>query len=241
MKNIFSIMAILSACVAFSACVDINLKSELPKIEYYELDNINANATHCEAFNLIALEAIDIPQSFAGKNIFYKNGNRIMKVDGINLNENLKNSIESMLIKSFSNHCLKIITPPFSGIKLEQYLRIKMLTFNAIKGDSSGGDSYKNDFAKGDSSDSNGSGFAGDSSDSNDSSDSSDSSDSARADNIARVSFMFVLHQNGTILQSGIITQDFAIKTFNAENIFNALQNATNKAIQELTNKFIPK
>lgn len=119
--------------IFLSACVDINLKSELPEVDYYELDNIKADEMHCEAYSLIALENIDIPQSLAGKNIIYKDDSRISTIKGINLNDSLKSSVESMLIKNFSNSCIKIITSPFSGIKLEQYLRIKFLDFHIVK------------------------------------------------------------------------------------------------------------
>lgn len=125
----------------FSACVDINLKSELPKVDYYELDDIKADAQNCGAYTIIALEGIEIPQSFAGRNIFYKEGNRIRNLDGIRLNDNLKSSLESMIIKNFANHCIKAITPPFSGIKLEQFLRIKLLNFNANRGADSSAES----------------------------------------------------------------------------------------------------
>ena len=183
----------------FSACVDINLKSELPKVDYYELDNIEANAPKCEAYTLIALESIEIPQSFAGRNILYKEGNRIRNAEGVRLNDNLKSSLESMLIKNFANHCIKAITPPFSGIKLEQFLRIKLLNFNANR--------------------------AGDLS----------------AESNAVVSFAYQIYQNGSILQSGIITEHSKVENFNGEGIFNALQDSTKKAIKELTDKIIPK
>ena len=182
----------------FSACVDINLKSELPKVDYYELDNIEADAPNCEAYTIIALENIEIPQSFAGRNIFYKEGNRIRSVEGVRLNDNLKSNLESMLIKNFANHCIKAITPPFSGIKLEQFLRIKLLNFNANRADSSG-------------------------------------------ESNAVVSFAYQIYQNGSILQSGIITKHSKIESFNGEDIFNALQDSTKKAIKTLTDKIIPK
>ena len=186
----------------FSACVDINLKSELPKVDYYELDNIEADAPKCEAYTLIALESIEIPQSFAGRNILYKEGNRIRNAEGVRLNDNLKSSLESMLIKNFANHCIKAITPPFSGIKLEQFLRIKLLNFNANRAVSSG---------------------------------------ESNADSNAVVSFAYQIYQNGSILQSGIITKHSKIERFNGEAIFNALQDSTKKAIKELTDKIIPK
>lgn len=206
------ILGFVAVGAFFSACVDINLKSELPKVDYYTLDNIAIEAKNCGAHDIVALESIEIPQSLAGRNLTYKEGNRVHKIERINLNDSLKANIESMLIKSLANHCIRVITPPFSGMKIEQYLRIKILDFGAEKGVESNGDST------------------------------SDSSDSTtNAQNLARVSFAFVLHQNGVILQSGIITKTSLIENFSDEGIFNALQNTTNKAIKTLTNKMIPK
>lgn len=133
----FAKLGILGFLVAmgaiFSACVDINLKSELPKVDYYTLDNISANAPHCGAYQLVALESIELPQSIAGKNILYKDGAQVRSVEGVRLNDSLKSNLESMLIKTFAKSCIKTITPPFSGIKVENFLRIKVLDFNAIK------------------------------------------------------------------------------------------------------------
>lgn len=218
----------------FSACVDINLKSELPKVDYYTLDNIAIEAKNCGAHDIVALESIEIPQSLAGRNLTYKEGNRVHKVERINLNDSLKANIESILIKSLANHCIRVITPPFSGMKIERYLRIKMLDFGAEKGVESTRDLVE---SNGDSSDDSTSDLV--ESAQNLWRDSTKKSDSTR--NVARVSFAFVLHQNGVILQSGIITKTSPIENFSDEGIFSALQNTTNKAIKTLTNKMIPK
>lgn len=196
------------------ACVDINLKSEMPNLDYYKLDNIATNNKSCGAYTMLGLQKLDIPRAMAGKNILYLNGNVIRNVKGISLNENLGDELESMIIKNFANHCIKAITPPFSGIKLEKFLRIKLIDFMAVE-------NY-------------------------------DKSDSVELDteirtklgdvkHIAKVSFMFVLHQNGEILQSGIITEYSGIEDFSGEYIFNALQDSSKNAIKTLTNKIIPK
>lgn len=198
----------------FSACVDINLKSEMPNLDYYKLDNIATNAESCGAYTMLGLQKLDIPRAMAGKNILYLNGNVIRNVKGISLNENLGDELESMIIKNFANHCIKAITPPFSGIKLEQFLRIKLIDFMAIE-----------NYATSDDADLEGEirTKIGDSK------------------HIAKVSFMFVLHQNGAILQSGIITEYSAIRDFSGEQIFSALQDSSKNAIKTLTNKIIPK
>lgn len=218
--GILGFVAIVGAF--FSACVDINLKSELPKVDYYTLDNIALEAKNCGAHDIVGLESIEIPQSLAGRNLNYKDGNRVHKIERINLNDSLKANIETMLIKNLANHCIRAITPPFSGIKIERYLRVKMLDFGAEKGVESGESAQNLGL---------------------DSTKKRNSTHDTQnlAQNVAKISFAFVLHQNGVILQSGIITKTSLIENFNDEGIFSALQNATNKAIKTLTNKMIPK
>lgn len=193
----------------FSACVDINLKSEMPNLDYYKLDNIATNAESCGAYTMLGLQKLDIPRAMAGKNILYLNGNVIRNVKGISLNENLGDELESMIIKNFANHCIKAITPPFSGIKVEQFLRVKLIDFMAIE-------DYDN-------------------------ADLEIRAKIGESKHIAKVSFMFVLHQNGAILQSGIITEYSAIRDFSGEQIFSALQDSSKNAIKTLTDKIIPK
>ncbi|MGX3010389.1 hypothetical protein ACWIUD_02330 [Helicobacter sp. 23-1044] len=222
-------MIFMALCAALmSACVDINLKSELPKVEYYELDNVRVEVPKCGAWEIIALEGIEIPQSLAGKNILRKNGDLVRSVDGVRLNEGIKSSFESMLIKTFAKHCLKIITPPFSGIKVEKFLRIKVLDFgvdsavdsaNRTKIVESNEDSAVDSAKNG-----------------------ADSAiDSANAKSYANVNFAFLLHQNGSILQSDIIAESSAISDFKSEAIVKALQDSANSAIANLANKIIPK
>lgn len=193
----------------FSACVDINLKSEMPNLDYYKLDNIATNAESCGAYTMLGLQKLDIPRAMAGKNILYLNGNVIRNVKGISLNENLGDELESMIIKNFANHCIKAITPPFSGIKVEQFLRVKLIDFMAIE-------DYNN-------------------------ADLEIRAKIGESKHIAKVSFMFVLHQNGAILQSGIITEYSAIRDFSGEQIFSALQDSSKNAIKTLTDKIVPK
>lgn len=229
--GILGFVAIVGAF--FSACVDINLKSELPKVDYYTLDNIALEAKNCGAHDIVGLESIEIPQSLAGRNLTYKDGNRVHKVERINLNDSLKANIETMLIKNLANHCIRVITPPFSGIKIERYLRVKMLDFGAEKGVESVESSGNSTRNLAESAQNLG----------RDSAKKFDSTHDTQnlAQNVAKISFAFVLHQNGVILQSGIITKTSLIENFNDEGIFSALQNATNKAIKTLTNKMIPK
>ncbi|RAX54485.1 hypothetical protein CCY99_03815 [Helicobacter sp. 16-1353] len=117
----------------FSACIDVNLRSELPAVDYYKLDTSNAESTNCESFNFIALTGIDIPKEYQSKKIFYKENNKIKYFNNINFISNINQSFENMLIKEFNKKCLKIVLPPFSGISLENFLHIKLLDFDIVK------------------------------------------------------------------------------------------------------------
>ncbi|MGX2982843.1 hypothetical protein [Helicobacter sp. 23-1045] len=230
MRKIAMIFVALCGAI-MSACVDINLKSELPKVEYYELDNVRVEVPKCGAWEIIALEGIEIPQSLAGKNILRKNGDLVRSVDGVRLNEGIKSSFESMLIKTFAKHCLKIITPPFSGIKVEKFLRIKVLDFGADFANRAGDSANRAKIAE----------SSGDSAIDSAKNGRDSAVDSANAKSYANVNFAFLLHQNGSILQSDIIAESSAISDFKSEAIVKALQDSANSAIANLANKIIPK
>lgn len=129
-NKIFMLIAI---AIFFSACIDINLKSELPKNNYYKLDNIEAKNNNCEAYNLVALVGIDLPKEYQNSRILYKENNKIKYFENTIFIRNTSQSLESMLIKNFDKQCIKIILPPFSGINLESFLSIKILDFDIIK------------------------------------------------------------------------------------------------------------
>ncbi len=125
---VFNIVAIL-----FSACVDINLKSELPKIDYYKLDVINVEPRTCEAYELIALAGIEIPEEYKNNKILYIEHNKANYFNQASFISSIKQSLESAIIKESHKHCLKIILPPFSGLNIESFLSLRLLDFYVIK------------------------------------------------------------------------------------------------------------
>lgn len=126
------ILIFIIASVFFTACIDINLKSQLPTLDYYKLDTSSAESTHCGAFELIALTGIDMPKEYQSNKIFYKEDNKIKYFNNISFISNINQSFENMIIKEFHKKCLKIILPPFSGIDLDYFLYIKLLDFDII-------------------------------------------------------------------------------------------------------------
>ncbi len=133
MKNIYKILILIFMITFFSACVSVNLKSELPKINYYKLDNTKAESKVCGAYDLIGLVGIEIPSEYRNNKILYSNNNKVSELEGVHFINDISSELESMLIKEFHKNCLKIINPPFSGIKMESYLKIKILDFEVIK------------------------------------------------------------------------------------------------------------
>ncbi|RDU62279.1 hypothetical protein [Helicobacter sp. MIT 14-3879] len=124
------ILIFIFLALFFSACFDVNLKSELPKLNYYDLDTIEVESfKSCGAYNIIGLNKVDIPSKYQNKKILYKEDSKISSLEGVNFSNSLDNSIESMIIKNFSAKCLKIIVPPFSGINVDSYLSVKLLDF----------------------------------------------------------------------------------------------------------------
>lgn len=133
MKTINNIAVFLWS-VAFVACVDVNLKNELPNISYYTLDNSTAESKFCEAYELIGLNSIEVPKENQNK-ILYKENSQIKTLKQVNFIRSIDKSLESLIIKEFHKNCLKIITPPLSGINLDYMLQIKILDFEIIKED----------------------------------------------------------------------------------------------------------
>ncbi|MBR7118066.1 MAG: hypothetical protein IKC84_01660 [Helicobacteraceae bacterium] len=127
------ILILIFMTTFFSACVDINLKSELPNINYYKLDTLVAESKICDAYNLIGLVGIEVPSKYQNAKILYSENNKVSELSGVNFANDIVNEVESMLIKEFHKHCLKIINPPFSGAKIESYLKLKLLDFEIQK------------------------------------------------------------------------------------------------------------
>lgn len=128
MKNIF-----LLVCMAyfFAGCIDINLKSELPKLKYFDLDNSKYTTTSsCEAYNFIALGNIDIPSEYKNNKILYKSKGIVSFDNNTRFIKPLDESLENIIIKEFNHKCIKTIIPPFSGINIEEYLKIKVIEFS---------------------------------------------------------------------------------------------------------------
>ncbi len=133
MKNTYKILILIFTMILFSACVSVNLKSELPNINYYKLDNTKAESKICGAYDLIGLVGIEVPSAYRNNKILYSNNSKVNELEGVHFISDIGSSLENILIKEFHKHCLKIINPPFSGIKIESYLKIKLLDFEILK------------------------------------------------------------------------------------------------------------
>lgn len=191
MKRLFFAASAAFAALILSACVDVKIRSELPKLDYFALDSLDSSTQNCGAFTQIALHKFDIPQKYATKNLLLKSGDKISNIEGANLADNLASELENIAIKAFSARCIKVILPPFSGINAEVFLRVKMLDFIALEGE-----------------------------------------------NLARTAFVYQMHQNGAILQSGIIKAEREIADFSdSAAIFGAMKRSAIAAINELASK----
>lgn len=127
MRNILLIII----AVMFCGCFDINLKNKLPNMQYYTLDNVvvEGDSNTCHSYNFFGLNDIDILPVYQSRNILYKDSNKVLNIKGASLSNSLKSELESIIIKYFSTKCIKVITPPFSGMNIKQFIRIKLLDF----------------------------------------------------------------------------------------------------------------
>ena len=119
--------------IFFNACMDINLKSELPNTDYYKLDTLEAESKRCGAYDLIGLLEIETPSKYQNAKITYSQNGKVSELEGVNFTNDISSELEIILIKEFHKHCLKIINPPFSGIKMESYLKLRLLDFEIQK------------------------------------------------------------------------------------------------------------
>lgn len=133
MRHIYKISILISIAIFFGACVNVNLKNELPSINYYKLDTTIAESKICGAYDLIGLVDIEVPDEYRNNKILYIDDNKVNELKGVRFINDIGSELENMLIKEFHKHCLKIINPPFSGIKIESYLKLKLLDFEISK------------------------------------------------------------------------------------------------------------
>lgn len=133
-NNMNKIICILAFGMLISGCVDVNLKTKLPVMNYYNLDKLEIKDEYdCGAYNFIAIASIEVPQEYRNNKILYKEGSKITYSTNASFIKNINESFESMMIKNFAQKCIKTIVPPLSGISIENFLRLKLLDFSINK------------------------------------------------------------------------------------------------------------
>ena len=128
------IIFVLVFGIMLSGCIDVNFKTKLPTMNYYNLDSLEAkDSSECGAYNFVALASIEIPQEYRNNKILYREGGKITYSTNASFIKNINESFESMIIKNFTQKCIKTIIPPLSGLSIENYLRLKLLDFSIDK------------------------------------------------------------------------------------------------------------
>lgn len=125
----FKIFTSLLATFIFVGCFDVNLKSQLPNNDIYELDALKSYSSQsCNAYNFIAISNISVPSEFDNR-IKIKEGDKISYLPNVVLSKSISENLESIIIKYFNAKCIKTIIPPFSGINVESYLKLRIVDF----------------------------------------------------------------------------------------------------------------
>ena len=128
------IIFVLVFGIILNGCIDVNFKTKLPAMNYYNLDSLEIkDSFECGAYNFLALASIEIPQEYRNNKILYKEDGKITYSTNASFIKNINESFESMMIKNFSQKCIKTIIPPLSGLSIENYLRLKLLDFSIDK------------------------------------------------------------------------------------------------------------
>ncbi|WP_104696894.1 MULTISPECIES: ABC-type transport auxiliary lipoprotein family protein [unclassified Helicobacter] len=116
--------------ILFFGCVDVKIKSEIPKRTYYDLDTRDINARHCSRFKTIGIGNITAITSLNNKNIIRKKSNGEIEIyNDIQWVDHPKDMIQSMLIKQGYEKCLSFEKASMNKVHYFVSLEILFLGF----------------------------------------------------------------------------------------------------------------
>lgn len=131
------ILGFVSLCVCglfLSACVDIKIASEIPKLEYFSLQNIESDSVCKFKTNKIGL--LDVIASTPFDNsaiyIFDKQSLQINELSGKRWISPPKEMFKTILISKLQKHCFDVASAPFGTQKLDKILKTTLLSLQII-------------------------------------------------------------------------------------------------------------
>lgn len=123
-------IVLLLNLMLFFGCVDVKIKSEIPKKTYYDLDTTGLKNSTCSNFNIIGLGGVLAVTSLNNKNILHKKSSGEISTYGdVQWIDHPKDMIQSMLIKQGYEKCISFERNSMSKVKKFVTLEILFLGF----------------------------------------------------------------------------------------------------------------
>ncbi|MWV61548.1 hypothetical protein DCO58_08970 [Helicobacter saguini] len=111
----FRICVMCVFCVFLQGCLNVNLKSVLPKEEYFSLDSIVLNP--CKKMESTYNLSVNVLSPYDGKDILVNNAGQIKVLDTYKWVDLPKNMVRNAMIKVGANHCVSIESSGIVGQK----------------------------------------------------------------------------------------------------------------------------
>lgn len=128
MKNIYLNLLILAGFI--SGCVDVKIKSEIPKKTYYDLDTSELSSKVCHHFGNIGLGGISSVSSFETPNVIRKQSNgQTSVVENTLWVDNPKEMLKNILIKNALNECINLDANSMQHMDKIVFVKILFLGF----------------------------------------------------------------------------------------------------------------
>lgn len=116
--------------ILFFGCVDVKIKSEIPKKTYYDLDTTGLKNSTCSNFNIVGLGGVLAVTSLNNKNILHKKSSGEISTYGdVQWVDHPKDMIQSMLIKQGYERCISFERSSMGKVKKIVTLEILFLGF----------------------------------------------------------------------------------------------------------------
>lgn len=121
-----SILIVLPFFLA--GCISLKIKSELPKIQSYDLNPV-ISSNSCKEYKNIGLVSIDSTGIYDSKKIIvHGDDGKISSKDGVQWVDSPKNIFKDLLIAEGVKHCILVSLPPFGTELPQNILKLTLLS-----------------------------------------------------------------------------------------------------------------
>lgn len=112
----------------FAGCISLKIKSELPKIQSYDL-NPTVSPNSCKEYKNIGLISIDSTGIYDSKKIIIRSDDgKISSKEGLQWVDSPKNIFKDLLIAQSAKNCILITLPPFGTDLPQNILKLTLLS-----------------------------------------------------------------------------------------------------------------